>query len=273
MTNRNTEWTREINDFLSKMQNVIDVLVPKIEPFVQGLIDFARVDKIRSEVASSGWLPHHTTPLDTVADCGGDVESIQRRLQEYYEQNWPSVRRAIESQMSQYDIDQEATATFREVLDAHEHGFFRCVPRTLFPEIDRLLRMHVLGTNVGIGTSKKTIKNLVENRSKGLSDFLPGGWVNLESFHRLTEGLAEADATEVDGGAFGIFRSVFTDDAIERVKSDPVPNRNAAIHGLVAYPSSQNSLNAIFFADYIFQLVSSLNSGQPDGNEDPKSSV
>ncbi|MCY4138623.1 MAG: hypothetical protein OXF56_10200 [Rhodobacteraceae bacterium] len=37
-----------------------------------------------------------------------------------------------------------------------------------------------------------------------------------------------------------------------------MPNRHAAVHGLVVYSSMQNSLNAIFMADYIFQPIGVL---------------
>ena len=35
----------------------------------------------------------------------------------------------------------------------------------------------------------------------------------------------------------------------------PIPNRHAAIHGLIVYSSMKNSFNTIIMADYIFQIV------------------
>ncbi len=51
--------------------------------------------------------------------------------------------------------------------------------------------------------------------------------------------------------------------AMERFAQDPVPNRHAAVHGLVSYSSMQNSLNTIFMADYIFQVISFLKNPSP----------
>ena len=54
---------------------------------------------------------------------------------------------------------------------------------------------------------------------------------------------------------YGLFQKVPSEEDRDRLKQDPVPNRHAAIHGLVVYSSPQNSLNAIFIADYIFRIV------------------
>ena len=41
-------------------------------------------------------------------------------------------------------------------------------------------------------------------------------------------------------------------------EQDPIPNRHAALHGLVIYSSMQNSLNSIFMTEFIFQVISAL---------------
>ena len=38
----------------------------------------------------------------------------------------------------------------------------------------------------------------------------------------------------------------------EQFKKVPIPNHNAAIHGLAIYSSTNNSFNTIVMADYIF---------------------
>jgi hypothetical protein len=43
-----------------------------------------------------------------------------------------------------------------------------------------------------------------------------------------------------------------------KLESDPVPNRHAAIHGLIVYNSFWHSLNVIFMTDYAFQVVTAL---------------
>jgi hypothetical protein len=43
-----------------------------------------------------------------------------------------------------------------------------------------------------------------------------------------------------------------------KLESDPVPNRHAAIHGMIVYNSVWHSLNVIFMTDYAFQVVSAI---------------
>jgi hypothetical protein len=47
-------------------------------------------------------------------------------------------------------------------------------------------------------------------------------------------------------------------DRIAVALADPVPNRHAAIHGLVSYTSLKSSLNAILVADYLLQALSTI---------------
>lgn len=48
------------------------------------------------------------------------------------------------------------------------------------------------------------------------------------------------------------------EEARQRLVRDPIPNRHAALHGLVVYSTRQNSLNVIFIGDYVFELISVL---------------
>jgi hypothetical protein len=43
---------------------------------------------------------------------------------------------------------------------------------------------------------------------------------------------------------------------------DAVRNRHAALHGIVTYNSFKNSLNAIFLADYVFQVIHAFKQAQ-----------
>lgn len=45
---------------------------------------------------------------------------------------------------------------------------------------------------------------------------------------------------------------------VQRYRADTVPNRHAALHGIVSYNTQQTRLNAIIMADFIFHMVSQL---------------
>ena len=219
---------------------------------------------VSSEVLGrAGWLPHYTTPFGYIAECGKDIEAVRGRLLDYYTSSWQNVRSEIESRLSDYKIDAEAKATFDEALDAHEAGLYRCVCRVLFPEIERVVRAKLFNNKVGSITFNKLIEKLVSavgtvahrDNPKFIDDFIPGGLYELYIFGHLTKALREEDASESDKFIYGLFQSVLGEEDRERLKQDPVPNRHAAIHGLVVYSSPQNSLNTIFIADYIFRIV------------------
>ena len=220
--------------------------------------EFASSEALRK----AGWLPHYTTPIHVVAACAGDTKAVRSRLLDYYTENWQEVRSAIESRLSGYSLDEEAKETFREALNAHERGLYRCVCRVLFPEIDQMFRAEIFNKAVGHIQSGDMTKRLVADESIGAA--IPGGICNLDLFRHLTKTSADQNMSESDKLIYGLFRQVITEDDRERVKRDPVPNRHAAMHGLVVYSSQQNSLNMIFMADYIFGVISELreNSGR-----------
>ena len=135
-----------------------------------------------------GWVPNQTTPFDLVAECGNDGPMLQTSLLAYYTDNWGEVRTRLESQLSSYDIDDEAKATFGEALDAHEAGFYRSVSRLLFPEFERLFRAALYDGRAGIISYHKFVNELAEGVDLELGGFLIAGLQDMVLFKYLTEG-------------------------------------------------------------------------------------
>ena len=206
----------------------------------------------------AGWLPHYTTPFDDLVKHGMDIETVQNVLAGYYDRNWQNVRSRIEIQLLDHKIDAEAKATFREAMDAHEAGLYRCVCRVLFPEIERVLRKEISNNPIGRMSFNKMIKNLTAGRS--IHTFTPAAIYELQMARHLTKmrRTNEKDISDNDRRIFGLFQSAFTEEDRNRLIEDPIPNRNAAVHGLVVYSSPQNSLNMIFATEYVFRVISSL---------------
>lgn len=264
MNTQNSELVRIITTISNRVQQFVDIVTPYAEPVARGLVALAKWDHISKVLNAAGWLPHYTTPLSLVEDCSGDAYAVRSKLNEYYDQNWSSVRRTIESHLAEYNVDEEAKATFREALDAHGYGLHRSVCRVLFPEIDRVLRTELFGRKTGSEKYKKVVETLVND--KVLEDFLPGGWFDFDYFGHLTASIRERSDDALDERIFGLFSRVDEDD-LQRVGQNPVPNRHAAMHGLVSYSSPQNSLNAIFVADYMFRLIGSFRNAQTEGEQ------
>ena len=253
--------------FAKNLKAIEEALAPTAEALVpivlKAVREFSQLEQYREVLGRAGWVPHYTTPFGYVTECDDDIEAIRSGLCDHYKNNWLKVRLEIESRLSSYNITSEAKATFREALDAHEAGLYRCVCRVLFPEIDQLFRTELFENKIGNMGSKAMIKGLVAGESdlaqdKSLGDFMPNGIYELILFEYLTKVLKEKDEIDITEPIFGLYTSFNTEETLERLKQDPVPNRNAAMHGLVAYSTPQNSLNMIFVADYIFQIISSF---------------
>ena len=91
----------------------------------------------------AGWLPHHSMPFARMEECAGDVDAVHELLCRHFEELWSDVCRDIEARLAEYDIDDEAKATFVEAMNAHESGFHRSVCRVLMPEIERVSRVEL----------------------------------------------------------------------------------------------------------------------------------
>ena len=251
---------------------VLDVLAAHLEPLTRSLAVAApymlavargmeRWDAAES-LLEQGWVPNHSTPFDLVAECGDDSAKLQTSLLAYYTDNWPDVRARLETRLSSHYIDDEAKDTFREALDAHEAGLYRCVTRVLFPEFEKIFRATLFDGRAGWIRYNKFVKKLSgKDANLYLEDFLIAGMQDMVLFNYLTEGGRKPGASS--DGSRGVPReyvpglTVVVDETnVERARQSPIPTRHAVAHGLVAYSSRQSSLNALFIADYVFAVVS-----------------
>lgn len=191
------------------------------------------------KVERSGWLPHYTSPMFDL--IGGETEiEISEKFQAYYSDNFDEVRRQFLDHLEHYVLDEEAKSVFREALECHARGAYRAAVRLLFPEIERVVCDDFHG-----GRTDQGIASIIDFRKA--AGQLPIGEV-LSFEHGLTL-LGTLDNH--------LYVKVTAAD-IERFKANPVPNRHAAIHGIVSYSTMQNSINALITADLIFHLISAM---------------
>ena len=203
-------------------------------PHLQAFREWNRTVDALNEV---GWLPYHSASFHYVEECGDDLLLLERRFAEYYRTRWREIRDDMESRLEDYHIDDEARETFREALSAHEAGYYRCVCRVLFPETERMI-------SAGSPHSKPMLKKLTGTGD--LADFAfreRFAWV---LFGRLVNHTYEW-VDPVDR---------------ERFERDPVPNRHAAMHGLVPYSTHKHSMNILILTDYAFQILPPMKMAQ-----------
>lgn len=256
-----TGLNQRLAPLISELSQRLDPMVVRLRHSlsttgVQVARELAQWDISMEVLGKAGWLPHCTIPYKDIAECGEDVEAVGRHLLGYYTDNWQDVRSRIESRVSGYSIDEEAEATFREALNAHEQGLYRCVCRVLFPEIERVFRVELFDNEVRPIGYKNIIDVLIKD--KGIGEFVPGGLYQLTLFRHLMKALAKEETSEGDKRIYGLYQRVDTEEDRDRLQQDSIPNRHAAIHGLVVYSSQQNSLNMLFLADYVFEMMSGV---------------
>ena len=287
MSNANQSTGDAILQTFGALVNDLSAMARKLEPALTGLNqvaahlhpltrDLAAVAPLIHAVAREsakldtaenllelGWVPNHTTPHDLVAECGDNGDRLQTALLTYYTDNWGEVRAGLEARLSSYGIDDEARATIREALDAHEAGLYRTVSRLLFPEFERQFRAVLFDGRAGHIGYNAFVEKLVsdEEADLGLGDFLIAGLQDLVLFKYLTEGVRDPGASADDSPAIapkyvpGLSVGV-NETNVEGANQSPIPTRHAVVHGLVNYSSPQSSLNAIFIADYVFSVMS-----------------
>lgn len=230
---------------LQRFSQAISPFVDAIAPYIE---HFERYNKFISAVQLTGWLPYHTVSIDIVEECGADVALLDSRLTEFYEKNWKAIHQDIVTRLDRYQISREAKETFLEALSAHGTGHYRCVCRVLFPEIDREFRIHFFEDCAGLISSKKMLERLTSQEE--LENFLPQeayGWILFDRLvHHLYEPVDDNNRTQYE--------------------ENYVPNRHASTHGLVSYSTFKHSINMIIMADYIFQILTSIENSDRRNN-------
>lgn len=229
-----------------------------IEPFRQVLDNLKAAehmwkpafDKLLQHRASikalrnAGILPHISAPWGAFDPENPDA--FPDVVMAHYNNNWDEVETIFTTDgIDTYDIDPSAKAAFKEALECHRHGLYRAAVLCLLPAIENEVRV-----------------------SFGMDRFKPA-----TSLHELREALATAPAKVTMGRMAApdlfhvldnhIFRKVKTDEALNAVLSDPIPNRHAAAHGHVIYDQRINSINMLIMADYAFCAIDSLKELMP----------
>ena len=218
-----------INTYAAQMATVsrrlADLTNPYIETYRRGQL-----------LEKHEWFPHYTMPEFLF---GGHIDDadFNALVLAYYRENWAEVRQLIEQNLLDCSADDETKAAFHEALDSHESDRYLSVCRNLIPEMERIVRINLYGDKVGSFSVEKQMDIYFGILPVSVLPDRSLGWVGFKYLqsHLYTHIKNEADR--------------------ERYVNHQIPNRHAAMHGLVTYDKVQNSLNSIFVADYVLQLI------------------
>lgn len=239
-----TEISRSVQPFLVEAARAFEATRPFLTDVAKAFEAqrpafeaWRRTMRRTEKIEAAGWLPHYTTPwseLDPVLD---DPAAVGEVLERYYSEHWRGVRRKFTNRLRAYDIDDEAKSLFREALSVHRRGHYRSAIRTLFPEMERLVRLEL--PPVKKGGPDKTLRAAAGDL--GVSEIEPGGWYVMPLFEKL-----EAE----------LYAQVRTDDEVAAAATFSVPARHGTTHGRVVYSGLRLSINALIMADFVFQVIS-----------------
>ena len=219
------------------MRPIAEAMRPIAEAMDGWLVLWQNDDVVRK----IGWLPYQGQPMHDkyfaiVEQSAGDYLVAAQHIGEYYHSNWEEIHRHLKLRVGQGDFDEAAGDTMLVALLLHEREKYKQVPRILFPEIERLLRA-ASGVSGNI-----PLKDLLDKAFNEVSLFeLVGG---TSSEYSLLGGLAKW--------------SFLSEKERDNAKRHCMPNRHLTLHGEVAYSKFQDSVNMIFFADYVMRQLSKL---------------
>ena len=193
----------------------------------------------KDQFEEAEWFPHSTFPRHLLNWNGHEAYSDEIVLT-YYRENWTTVSQVIEKELSECHVDMDVKEAVRQALIAHENGLYQLVPPSLFTAIERAVRVCLYDDKVGHISVRDRLVNLA---GKLPISILPDGLLGFVGFTQLSHHLYE---------------NIHTDNVRERFLGASIPNRHAAIHGLVIYSTEKHSLNTIFVAMYVFRILTVL---------------
>lgn len=193
----------------------------------------------------AGWVWHRTFKWRAADPHARDVGTY---AEQFYAREWAATKAELLAGLLRYGPDDQAVSTFQQALELHELGYYRAVVRLVFPEIERLTKKALNLPSTGAGeTSLPSFRKLALDVH--FSDGIPDRpFAALTLFDILNEHLYEP---------------VKGEEKLRKFEQSDIPNRHACIHGAIDYSSAKHSLNAIFLADYILQLVASFEPPSP----------
>ena len=191
------------------------------------------------EATTLGWIPHYTLPMDLLEDKEG--EDLDLAIMDHYRERWPRVRKQLELATDGYLIDEHSKETMKEALEAHESKLYRMVPPTLLVGIEGAVRNHLNKNIVGQGVD-------VKGRIVTGAGDLP-----ISAARNLSSEMVQYETVENH-----LYKHVDNEADRADLSENPIPNRHAAIHGLVPYSSEKSSLNSIFLADFVFHVITEI---------------
>lgn len=185
-----------------------------------------------------GILPHNSTPWNLFNPDTPD--EFAEAVLSHYSAAWDEARTVFLTNLDAYQIGEDVKELFTEGIECHTAKLYRATVLTVLPAAETEFRRTFKIAPSKAATSLEELrKAIMEAPAKlMLCHVAP-----LDLFEILDE---------------HVYKKVGTQEDVERLAANPIPNRHAAVHGLIQYKSELCSLNALILADYVFFLISQM---------------
>jgi len=205
--------------------------------FLNGLFRdvFAQYERDQ-KIARHGWFPHSCLGLDAISlEIDSNPDTLEIFLNAQIDDNWANIKSALENSEAFVSLGYEHKETMRQCLVAHEAGLYRCVPRTLFAEIEMASRIVLEGVELNnkINAGLKPVLAILGSLPVTL---LPDDMRPSAVFELLTDHVYKDSRHQESGYS--------------------LPNRHDHMHGYSEqHASFRDSINMLLLAETMFRIL------------------
>lgn len=214
-------------------------LFASVQGPLEHMSEFADALEREEHLGEAGWIPHPLLPYGKVTeDLLDDPDKLDEVLLTHLREQWSSVEAQLLDDEVFNVLDDAHRETVRQALAAHKAGLYRCVPRTLFGEIE--MAAHAALDDIEL--------------PRKITAQLRPVWALLND---LCISQLQVDGT-TGIGYFLAETAIYADTRAGGADSR-LPNRHDQVHGFSRrHASERDSANTLLLADMMFRLLATL---------------
>lgn len=215
-----------------------EALMKSIQGWADAMQGTVKNPAAKKALRERGILPHKSTPWNLFEPDMPD--EFPDAVLSHYSTEWDQARAMFLTDLDGYQIGEEAKEAYIEGIECHTSNLYRPAILTVLPAAETEFRRNF---DIAPGKPAASLRELREAIMEAPVGVILSHVAPFDLFETLDKHLYERVQSQED---------------VARLATDPIPNRHAAIHGLIQYKSELNSLNALILTDYVFFVISQI---------------
>jgi hypothetical protein len=193
------------------------------------------------EILALGWLPH---PFQTeLHNEIAELTDLDEKLSNFYENNLAAFEISLTKNLEKCGCDDILLSRVTYCFRSYRDGQFSQIPCALFPEIERYARENLYTENPFSNiTSLRDVRDTISS--------LPLSYLTAPVLERGFYLFKIFDEH--------LYKSIKTTEQWKAARKIDIPNRHAALHGLVVYDSAKSSINTFIIFEYAILSIHAL---------------